>query len=1470
MEYSSSSNKVTVEFTDPSSIYPIISTGLQKQFPLRNLYWNSATRPLRSIPLLQIELVQGGSWDESPDVAGRDGPAAHNGATGNLENKHAHRNGGQSGSDGSWKPGRRHQIPGLRRTPYLKVFFLHCNDVESYRSKYRAQIRAWIKRITPPAQSTASVNTQEFHDAFEWLIMHVILPDDGRSVSTSNVNKTDTRIGFQGFAAVNEKLRNDFNGSSKTAVDRVSQVQVDRDVEPARSTSGNEGSSVGWDDFVAKAKSLILSSFDLRVSQYEDDIREKESQRSMPGWNFNTFFVLKEGLARGFESVGLVEDALAGYHELAVGLNAIVEDSDEQHGDRFKDYTNDLSAELKRILQGDSVRDGSGLKTFSFGPGESDQTGEPGEVLGLNLLDVTRKPYRELILANEISIFDFRCYLFAQEVSLLLRLASSPESLERRNEVNQKAVEHRPSEVSPEIVNVEMLNLALLAEVCRRATDFFALAARLIREDLRRSIHPLSRGQARSAVTNLSSLEDPIENVVASWIYSACQSILNATNASSLTNQLAPLLHNLKLPDETSNDSPMQRTGVSRGNLPNRTSSLPDHVRTQFLYSTPGTPSSSETGAQELAGQRAELILLERRILASVGRRWHNFSIGQPDSAIQASSDDPAMDEISLTNTAPTSLSGEELKEVVSRGTLNRFQNKSLEQSVLSEDAFNKAYEDLTMLSLALNILGGKRRSAQTLTADLAAIRFHTTRFSSAASLFQHLASFYNSNDWNRLEIPMLDMYAQALKHLRETQDFVRVGLQLLAKMINDRRPPPDHSSNKLLSKPVPLDHYLQDVIDASRDLNNPVMAPLYKYLGKVYLDPYIRHSHEEDGFQMSLNLQSLLPAAAEYSEVKVKIVSVDDDKRCELWLTSEIPRLIQPGANQITLDTMVMCPGWYRLEKIELRIVNITFDFGTNITTSDIYPGSPVTSDMFDQISEANSMPFLVWPDVEALEVRMSPCSSVHLGKLRLIEIFILSGRNKVSHGKLSLRPCSAGLRLHTVDVDINTDDCPVLDKSQSGSLMLGAVDAHSRTSLRIPYSLESDLTEIKVKVDFLYSVDNVDYAYSDTANLPIQLPLSVNVQDNYQARALFSNFKVGTASSNPARINAYEIHSRGMFQVVMQPPAGKVLNTFAHQPLSLVAKIERDTSKAPTVLPRNPADSMLVLQIRYACIDQEISTAVEEALRTALYQSNLGAFSRLLSAALAGMVRSGLSTQDLETVSLLHEIRLDSFERYDWGQVLNGLQPGTRADLAVWLTKWHTEHTAIYLPQQINDQDLQELIVPVDIPQMPTVVTAWLDLSACQMDGDGAYFTAIDRPLLAEVAFQYSPYWTSEAGNTSITDDQLRITYDVQGSSDTWLVGGQRKGQFGAKAGSTSKFPIILLAQKVGHLLYPTIEVRILERSGQEAADKGIACEVDYINQSDSILVIPDLSSSTVSLAANNAGGGAWLVDSKSRLKR
>lgn len=83
-----------------------------------------------------------------------------------------------------------------------------------------------------------------------------------------------------------------------------------------------------------------------------------------------------------------------------------------------------------------------------------------------------------------------------------------------------------------------------------------------------------------------------------------------------------------------------------------------------------------------------------------------------------------------------------------------------------------------------------------------------------------------------------------------------------------------------------------------------------------------------------------------------------------------------------------------------------------------------------------------------------------------------------------------------------------------------------------------------------------------------------------------------------------------------------------------------------------------------------------------------------------------------------------------------------------------------------------------------------------------------------------------------------------------------------------------MLLLPQRSGHLLLPSISIhadapRPQSSEGNEVAEAvdgstRISCETDYLNQAESVLVVPDLSSTTVILGPN---GRAQCIESQTR---
>ena len=640
-----------MEFTDPSGTYPLVASELESRLPLRNLHWNSSSRPLRSIDSLYVELVP----DEysAPQFQKRAAssaglPGAHDPGVAVRESSDLRRGSEPSIS----KKERRHQIPGLRQTPYLKLFLLRCDDSETYKASSRKLVREWIKAHTPPSQTSTTINNQENHDAFEWMIVHIVLPDVQNNSVWPN----------RGSLSVLDKIRADFNGSTKSTIDRVAQIPVMKSLQVQGTTVNPIPSGIArdeflresnraWEDLLSKAKALILTSFDLRVRQYEEDIKAKSAQRSLPGWNFCTFFVLKEGLSRGFESVGLVEDALMGYDELSAELYTAIEEERQKSStgvetSLFRGYTQEL-----RIQAEQAIAEARGNIVDSVN----------AQVSTTLLLDTERKPYRELILANNISAFDFESYVFARQIALLSRIARLAPTAGSPTGDSQFFIRLTCKSSDCTVGGRDQEDMIVLAEIARRSLKFITSAGRSIREDLRASILP--KEDADEAYLGLRY--NVVENIVASWTYSSCQQILSGTAPPSLMLQLestlqVPFVHPGSPPSEgvkqhtsqgrsTALPRPPTRTTSLLGRPPSNNDSLSHDGFTEDDTYPQQSPLQNEaqTGLYILAAQRAELYIVARRALTSLGRR-QGWEIAWPDSTGDIAVQEENMDEISL------------------------------------------------------------------------------------------------------------------------------------------------------------------------------------------------------------------------------------------------------------------------------------------------------------------------------------------------------------------------------------------------------------------------------------------------------------------------------------------------------------------------------------------------------------------------------------------------------------------------------------------------------------------------------------------------------------------------------------------------------------------------------------------------------------------------------------------------------
>ncbi|KAI0545091.1 cis-golgi transport protein particle complex subunit [Xylaria curta] len=1535
MEQPFSTSKVTVEYFDPHDVFKLLAPGLVPRLPLRNLHWQSHAGPLRSIETLHVELLAAG--DKNPlasPITSPPPPSSHQqqrsesdgfqtqigaGTAPNQSNEAVDQQANRNSV-----PARRHQIPGLRRTPYLKVLLVRCDDNDSYKGQVRQEIRDWIKANTPPSTSKKA-NAAENHDAFEWLIVHVVIPN---TVAATQPRKSDVGSGTEkasatsrwrpGSSTLLEKLRSDFNSSSKSAVDRVSQIRIGvNDVPydllprvvpavPSGYTETEQETENAWTDLIAKFRGLILSSFDMRVTQYEEDIKEKDAQRSLPGWNFCTFFILKEGLARGFESVGLVEDALVGYDELSVGLDMIIKDQSPGRSgsaaNALPAYTEDLkklALKARAAMVEISYEDDEVVDLESSQPAGA----QPKDSYDDIPISANKKPYRDLIVANNVSVFEFRCYIFARQISLLLRLGnawSTREELLAKLKEQQESILHgvAPRAPPPKHKENEQEELPMLAEICRRTLDFIPSVSQVMRNDLLTALSD-APGATKEIDPNTVAPVDPItseiiDNLVLSFAFSTAQQILAQTSTKSLpipSSSLGPLDgHEPKaaIPEPKTMMHPARssslyvRTGGAGVPRPPPSPNVFSNRQTQNMSDQEVTSSSFlKAGLEDLAARRAELYTLSRNILEASGKK-RGWSNGWAHT--------PVISQSTMVNMVDIDLKDEDLtpvQQVVEPTvSLSGIDNKLLKTALDNSDDFYRLYEILTDKTLRHYTVANHTHSIQSTMADLAVLKYHLRDYASAASYFWRTTPFFGESGWSLLELSMLIMYSRCLKQLQRKDEYVKVLLKLLSKAAiaekDRRRAKPSFSAE---SQEYPETEEIQGLLDdlllETRSIANEMRIPLSNFFCSIEIDGTPEYDDGRDSLALQLKIDSLLVDDLTVDSASVRIVSASSKPSRDIWLKQEGPITIRSGNSKLKLSSNTLIPGSYEIDKIDLRAGKLCLHFEREI-------GCP--SNRTNALVKSPQV--FIYHRTGTLDVRLCTSKHIQLDRNNSVDLELDTGWNNLNKAEIRVKAATGGLRLLSSEAKC-LDSFEFSRPPEGGAFCFNSIPPKTITRIRFPYTLEQDTPTISLRIEVSYETEHGSYFFSKTPTAHTSLALGVNVQDVFKHNALLSRFTVSTASSSPLRLFNSELLGSNMFDSTFGVPPSDPVMIFPRQPASLLYKIKRKAGVQNG--PKTP--KTMYLKLHYSVLLDEIEALVEDSLTKTLDDTALRPLSRLLLSSVLPLVRNDLTGLELERAALLGFIPTSFLSRGEHLKAFQGLgKDNAGVDLADSLTSflrtWQAENPKLIfqVPKLVEPSSI---LIPVDIPSVTIVHTADIKLQPQPTTTQSpvpylATPTVCTHQLLpATLHLKWTRMWDTLTAPSSQTD--LEFSYELSALPDTWLLGGRRRGHFvipapesddererSSSIDTEAEIPILLIPQREGYLPYPSVDIREVQAdsniaenntgSAESTSRPGlpeVQHETCLRNLGETVRVVADRSRVTLSLDASGPGGGPLVLD-------
>ena len=580
---------------------------------------------------------------------------------------------------------------------------------------------------------------------------------------------------------------------------------------------------------------------------------------------------------------------------------------------------------------------------------------------------------------------------------------------------------------------------------------------------------------------------------------------------------------------------------------------------------------------------------------------------------------------------------------------------------------------------------------------------------------------------------------------------------------------------------------------------------------------------------------------------------------------------------------------GKYFVDRVEMRAGNIVFTLG-----GGKHPALPLGfREALDAEEQDNRPHVYCYPPADGLQAKIVTTHLINLEEMRTLELELNSGRNDIKTGTIRVRPATAGLRLRIAEAELVEGNMNITASNESGNIEFTQFGSESFVRFRIPYTVDENHATLSARAEVSYETEQGRFSYSSVHSIVSSLPISVNVQDVFKDEVLFSRFTISPAMLVPLRVLGCSIPSSDTYQAESNVRENVTWDVFPKQPASLLYKIQprKDRVASPG------AKGSLRLTVEFTCVDDECLDAVEKAFRTAIEASEFRGHTSLLTTHIVETFRTQLSTSDMEVIGLTREIETLPYQNIRWENLLGAMKTPVDDKLKSWLREWHQNHPVISLPQQPSIPS-RRIVIPVDIPEIQVVHTAELRLGNLATQPTHA---AVGQMIAAELRLRHTRRWCTPE-HQEHRDGALEFSYDLHANPDLWLVGGRRRGNFLAHEGDTTTFTVMLLPQKAGHLLLPGLDIKAFVSASTSApavattspppstattttpgmaATSGsigagiplqrrqIACEVDYRNHAETVLVLPDLRKTTVNLSTSggNHGGGSWLVDSERR---
>ncbi|KAL6450249.1 hypothetical protein SBY92_002182 [Candida maltosa Xu316] len=802
---------------------------------------------------------------------------------------------------------------------------------------------------------------------------------------------------------------------------------------------------------------------------------------------------------------------------------------------------------------------------------------------------------------------------------------------------------------------------------------------------------------------------------------------------------------------------------------------------------------------KSLLESRAELKLLQRSILGKLA----------PHHGIQVKGLEEVFEDLPLNNS-------DDDDEEISTSTTNPVLVQAMANKLAYLEFFVRLTEDIMEDFLVCE----RSKTIDVLSIDLAILNYERGNYSECYEILRDSHEFFIQSGWTFLGGILLEIYHECVERIdpKDDDEIIAVCLKMMAILVDNQI---DINSFRLIKRKQHVEKMVAKIHEYSCKQKLKVESSLDDFFA-TELIPFINadETTSQDVYTIRFKIKNKFGIPFVFEKVELILVNQEGS---EMEFVAQNVEITDAKDSVITLATRKFMIGSFSAYRLSISLnekMSLVLDYGKK--ESQMNNASFVSDTVIEYNTSKERMlmssteTILAYQNPEKFTAEFNCAAIVKLGTTEAV-LNMVNGDNDATDIRIKVFSTTEGLTIPREN-EFHIDK---LDRKEHRDILIG-------------YSYFSDKKIINMRAKIEYVVDGQDYVFQMSYDIDTTLTISVTVQDLFKEAFIYSKFQIGTANPRlPIRILATDLSTAN--HKIVSP---------RHRPTDMVAFGDQPANFFYKIMPVGNISSkdVLNLKVDYTNLHDEVVRYVSDEIMDALSKEKLLRYWYLLQDVVLTKAKYDLNNYAVNNfirfingaeLSLLSEkIILQYVELHEDQKVLFNVMKkvlmAERLDVVRQVERSvHSLHISVAVPvlkylQVVEyEYDKKQYVVgePIHAKLSIKTVTKWVG------DQDD------DMPLAAS-----SPGKNNQEGNKPIKDKfQLNILHD-----ENWLMSGFKRFTFEVDEEPSTELTLIPLT--VGKITLPKVIVQNMTSDEDDS-------EIDFVNGSETVLVIPEVNTITFS---------------------